>query len=87
MSLPLRWREWAIPLMRYGERFSELGHTGQSNATLLSHGDEDDRASECEALAFAPALGERRHCSLARRFVAVRRRAVVLVPEALAKTV
>jgi hypothetical protein len=32
--------------MRYDVRFSELGHTGQSGATLLSHGDEDDGASE-----------------------------------------
>jgi hypothetical protein len=59
--LPLQWREWAIPLMRYGERFTELGRTGQSNATLLSHGDEGDRASEREPLASAPALSERRH--------------------------
>jgi hypothetical protein len=58
--------------MRYGERFSELGHTGRSNATLLSHGDEDDRASEREPLASAPALGERRHRSLAHRLLAVR---------------
>jgi hypothetical protein len=32
--------------MRYGVRFSELGHTGQSGVTLLSHGDEDDGGSE-----------------------------------------
>jgi hypothetical protein len=44
--LPLQWREWAIPLMRYGVRFIDIGHMGQSDATLLSHGDEDDRASE-----------------------------------------
>jgi hypothetical protein len=45
MSLPLQWREWAIPLMRYGERFSELGHTGHCDAPFLTHGDEDDGTS------------------------------------------
>jgi hypothetical protein len=69
--LPLQWREWAIPLMRYGERFTELGHTGQSNATLLSDGDEDDHASEREPLASAPALSERSHRGLSRRLVTV----------------
>jgi len=44
MSLPQRWREWAIPLMRYGVRFIDIGHMGQPDATVLSHGDEDDRA-------------------------------------------
>jgi len=44
MSLPLPWREWAIQLMRYGVRFIDIGHMGQSDATLLSHGDEYDRA-------------------------------------------
>jgi hypothetical protein len=67
MSLPLQWREWAFHLMRYGVRFAGIGHTGHSDATLLSDGDEDDRASEREPLAFAPALSECRHCSLARR--------------------
>jgi hypothetical protein len=44
----------------------------QSDATLLSRGDEDDRASEGEPLASAPALRERHHRSLARRLIAVR---------------
>jgi Protein of unknown function (DUF3606) len=42
-------------------RFLEIGHMEQSDATLLSHGDEDDLASEGEPLASAPALSERRH--------------------------
>jgi hypothetical protein len=50
MSLPLRWRECAIQLMRYGVRFAGIGHTGHSDATLLRQkyhgGDEDDRARE-----------------------------------------
>jgi hypothetical protein len=66
MSLPLPWREWAIQLMRYGVRFIDIGHMGQSDATLLSHGDEDDRASEREPLTSAPAISERRHRSFAR---------------------
>ena len=48
MSLPLQWREWVIPLMRYGASFTDIGHTGQSDATLLSHGDGDDGTSERE---------------------------------------
>src|SRR5262245_47692896 len=43
MSLPLQWREWAIPRMRFGVRFTDIGHMGQSDATLRSH-----RASEHE---------------------------------------
>jgi hypothetical protein len=34
MSLPPQWQKWAIPLMQYGVRFSELGHTGGSNRSL-----------------------------------------------------
>jgi hypothetical protein len=34
--------------MRYGVRFIDIGHMGQSDAMLLSHGDEDDGASERE---------------------------------------
>jgi hypothetical protein len=30
--------------MRYGGRFIDIGHMGQSDATLLGHGDEYDRA-------------------------------------------
>ena len=64
--MPLRWREWAVHLIRYGVRFTDIGHTGHSDwATLVRqkyrHGDEDDRASEREPLAPAPALSERRH--------------------------
>jgi hypothetical protein len=44
MSLPQQWREWATFLMRYGVRFIDIGHMGQSDATLLRHSDEDDRA-------------------------------------------
>ena len=28
MSLPPQWQKWAIPLMQYGVKFLELGHTG-----------------------------------------------------------
>jgi len=56
MSLPLPSREWAVHLMRYGVRFTDIGHMGHSDATLLSHGGEDDRASERDPLASAPAL-------------------------------
>jgi hypothetical protein len=28
MSLPLQWREWAIPPMLYGVSFTDIGHTG-----------------------------------------------------------
>jgi hypothetical protein len=34
--------------MRYGVRFIDIGHMGQSDAMLLSHGDEDYGASERE---------------------------------------
>jgi hypothetical protein len=44
MSLPLQWREWAIPLMLYGVRCSELGLTAHSDSVLPSDGDEADRA-------------------------------------------
>ena len=61
MSLPLRRREWAVQLMPYGVRFTDIGHTGHPDwATLVRqkyrHGDEDDRASEREPLAPAPLL-------------------------------
>jgi hypothetical protein len=32
--------------MRYGVKFTDIGRMGQSDAVLLSNGDEDDRASE-----------------------------------------
>jgi hypothetical protein len=62
--------------MPYGVRFTDIGHTGHSDwATLVRqkyrHGDEDDRASEREPLAPAPALIERRYRSLACRFSSV----------------
>jgi hypothetical protein len=44
--------------MRYGVRFIDIGHMGQSDATLLSHGDEDDRASEREIGARLNNLGQ-----------------------------
>jgi hypothetical protein len=44
--LPLQSREWAIPLILYGVRSSELGLTAHSDTVLPSDGDEDDRASE-----------------------------------------
>jgi hypothetical protein len=78
--LPLQWREWAISLMRYGVRFIDIGHMGHSDATLLSHGDEDDRASEREILTSAPALSERGHRRLARGLVSVRRSAPLALP-------
>ena len=56
-----QWREWAIPLMRYDVKFLDIGHTGPSDATLLNHGDEDDRASEREPLASSPVLSEHSH--------------------------
>jgi hypothetical protein len=71
--LPPQLREWAIPLMRYGVRFIDIGHLGQSDATLLTHGDEDDRANEREPLTSAPALSECRHRRFARGLIAVRR--------------
>ena len=46
MSLLLQSREWAIPLMLYGVRCSELGLTAHSDTVLPSDGDEADRASE-----------------------------------------
>jgi len=66
MSLPLQWREWATPLMQYGVRFIDIGHMGQSDATLPSHGDEDVRAIEREIPNFFASSSERNHCSLAR---------------------
>jgi hypothetical protein len=68
MSLPPQWQKWAIPLMQYGVRFSELGHTGGSNGALDQ---EDGPASERKTAGLfpSPALGERRHRSLARRLV------------------
>jgi hypothetical protein len=51
---------------RYDVRFIDIGHIRQSDATFLSHGDKDDRASERECLASAPALSERRRRLLAR---------------------
>src|SRR5262245_26391324 len=70
MSLPLQWREWAAPLMRYGVRFIDIGHMGRSRRQKYRDGDEEGRASKREPLASAPALGERCHRSLARRLVA-----------------
>jgi hypothetical protein len=32
--------------MRYGVRFIDIGRMGQSDAVLLSNGDEDDGTSE-----------------------------------------
>jgi hypothetical protein len=81
MSLPPQWQKWAIPLMQYGVRFSELGHTGGSNRALprqkrRHHGDdqEDGPASERKTAGLfpPPALGERRHRCLARSLIAVR---------------
>jgi len=50
MSLPPRWREWATPLTRYGVKFIDIGHMGQSDATLLRRkrlsGQEDGQAGE-----------------------------------------
>jgi hypothetical protein len=66
--------------MRYGVRFIDIGHMGHSDATLLSHGDEDDRASEREILTSAPALSERGHRRLARGLVSVRRSAPLAFP-------
>src|SRR5215510_2044054 len=78
MSLPRQWRELATPLMRYGVRFIDIGHMGHSRRQKYRDGDEDDRASEREWLASAPALGERCHRSLARRLVAKGRRAALV---------
>jgi len=72
MSLPLQWREWAIPLMLYDVRCSELGLTAHSDTVLPSDGDEEDRASEREPLASSPALSERSHRRFACRLVSVR---------------
>src|SRR5262245_9454087 len=75
MSLPPQWQKWAIPLMQYGVRFSELGHTGGSNRALprqkrRHHGDdqEDGPASERKTAGLfpPPALREGRHRSLTR---------------------
>jgi hypothetical protein len=60
--------------MRYVVRFTDIGRRGNSGQARLRRknyrdGDEDDRASEREPLACAPALGERRHRSLARRLL------------------
>jgi hypothetical protein len=71
MSLPQQWREWATFLMRYGVRFTDIGHTGRSERQKYNAGDEDDRASERESLASAPAFRERRHRGLSRRLVTV----------------
>jgi hypothetical protein len=50
MSLPLQWREWATLLMRYGVRFIDIGHLGQSDATPLRrkhlHSGHEDEASD-----------------------------------------
>src|SRR5262245_43843760 len=73
MSLPLQWREWAISMMRYGVRFTDIGRTGHSERQKYRDGDEEDGASKRESLTSAPALGERDHRRLARRLVAVRR--------------
>jgi hypothetical protein len=35
--------------MRYGVRFIDIGHMGQPDARLPSHGGEDDDASERES--------------------------------------
>jgi len=48
MSLPLPWRGWAIQLMRYAVRFTDIGHMGHSERQKYRDGDEDDRASERE---------------------------------------
>ena len=61
MSLPPQWQKWAIPLMQYGVRFSELGYTGDSNNRALPrqksrhHGNdqEEGSASERKLLAYS----------------------------------
>src|SRR5262245_12071219 len=81
MSLPPQWQKWAIPLMQYGVKFLELGHTGGSNRALQrqkrrhrGNDQEDGPASERRSagLLTSPTLSERCHRSLAGRLVAVR---------------
>jgi hypothetical protein len=48
MSLLLPWRGWAIQLMRYAVRFTDIGHMGLSERLKYCDGDEGDRASERE---------------------------------------
>src|SRR5262245_9745876 len=71
MSLRLRWLGWAIQPMRYCVRFTASGHTGHSERQKYRERDEEDRASKRESLPSAPALGERRHRTLACRLIAV----------------
>ena len=66
MSLPPQWQKWAIPLVQYGVRFSELGHTGGSNRALprqkrRHHGDDqaDGPASDGNPLAYSAASAAR----------------------------
>jgi hypothetical protein len=56
MSLPLQWREWVIPLMRYGASFTDIGHTGRSEEAVRlrqedhreHHDEQDGHAGKCE---------------------------------------
>jgi Protein of unknown function (DUF3606) len=77
--------ELAAAVVRVGNSTDEVRrelnrHRGYGTFRLTTrlrqkyrHGDQDDRASDREPLASAPALSERRHRRLARRLVAVRR--------------
>jgi hypothetical protein len=50
-------------------RFTEIGHTGQSERQKYRGCDEVNHASEHEWLVSAPALGERGHCASPRTLV------------------